>query len=570
MPNDKWKMIRPGLVRSILLKLFLASLAMAQAASSNVVVSYSFDDDNVATGPDTFRVFNFAKGNVNLTTIYCHSGYRSVEIRDVAGDKEFPELQGYFPLQKKGQLFAHFAFMTTAPNEPLSIALAGPQWFTVRKNGIGFWLSTEEGFLYQHSDKHIKKLIPLEPFEWYTADVTYHIDEGTYDLTISGEDKKRPPLVSLTRQKNASGLAGSAVDKFSFIGDLDDKSNVTYYVDDVVVSIDQLIEQKPFVAPGRRKLFVDRWNDYYKRMLEHPNVIPAIDLSDFGLHTEELQSLKREGMVRALEALLNRQPFDSALVQNASPNSLRLLHAISLWMLGNEQLSRRQPEAALENFEEAARQAPEGKIYQLSSVLALAALKRWAEVDASIPLLYSDWHNDVRFAVASAMIGIAKGNLAEAERWLREPAELISTQLEAEVLRRLWSGQVDDALLADLQKSYPLNWRQYIEDWLICEQYYFVLLWQGSFDLAGQYAGRMVERHKQLGLPTWLWRERAGDAAFHAQSYREAHRLYEESMAENANNTSVLLKLSDVYFLFGDLEKEQSYREKVYGTLRTP
>jgi hypothetical protein len=54
-----------------------------------------------------------------------------------------------------------------------------------------------------------------------------------------------------------------------------------------------------------------------------------------------------------------------------------------------------------------------------------------------------------------------------------------------------------------------------------------------------------------------------------AQSYREAHHLYEESMKENVNNTSVLLKLSDVYFLLGDLEKEQIYREKVYGTLRT-
>ena len=69
-------------------------------------------------------------------------------------------------------------------------------------------------------------------------------------------------------------------------------------------------------------------------------------------------------------------------------------------------------------------------------------------------------------------------------------------------------------------------------------------------------------------LPTWLWRERVGDAAFHAQSYREAHRWYEESLKENANNTGLLLKLSDVYFLFGDLENEQSYREKVYGTLR--
>ncbi len=241
------------------------------------------------------------------------------------------------------------------------MALAGPQWFTVRKDGIGFWLSTAEGVLYQHSDKLIKKLIPLEPFEWYTVDVTYRIDEGTYDLTISGEDNKKPPLVSLVNQKNASGVAGSAVDKFSFIGDLEDKSNVTYYVDDVVISVDQVITQKPFVAPGRRKLFVDRWNDYYKEMLQHPNVIPAIDLSDFGLHADELQSFKREGMVAALEGVLNGKPFDSASLTHASPNSARLLHAISLWTLGNEQLARRQAEAALENFEEAARQAPEGK-----------------------------------------------------------------------------------------------------------------------------------------------------------------------------------------------------------------
>jgi hypothetical protein len=151
---------------------------------------------------------------------------------------------------------------------------------------------------------------------------------------------------------------------------------------------------------------------------------------------------------------------------------------------------------------------------------------------------------------------------------LREPAELISTQPDQAVLRRLWSGQINEAVIADLKTVYPRNWRQYIEDWLICEQYYFVLLWQRSFDSAQQYAAILAARHKQLGLPTWLWRERAGDAAFHAQSYLEAQHLYDASLKENATNTSVLLKLSDVYFIFGDLEKEQTYREKVYGTLR--
>ncbi|HKP71464.1 MAG TPA: hypothetical protein VJT82_00910 [Pyrinomonadaceae bacterium] len=555
------------LLQTLLLASLLASSSASQQAASGVVVSYSFDDDNVATGPDTFRVFNYAKGNVNLTTTYCHSGYRSVELHDETGDKEFPELQGYFPLQRKGQLFAHFAFMTTAPNEPLNMALAGPQWFTVRKDGIAFWLSTGDGFLYQHSGKVPRKLFALEPFEWYTVDVAYRIDEGTYDLTIRAEDKERPPLVSLVRQKNASGQAESAVDKFSFIGDLEDKSNVTYYVDDVVISVDRPVTQKPFATPGRRKLFVDRWDDYYKGMLQHPNLIPAIDLSDFGIRANELQSLKREGLAGVLEALLNGRPFNAASLSNASPDNVRLLRAISSWMQGNEQLSKRQAEAALANFEEAAKDVPQGKIYELSAVLALAALKRWEDVDARLPILYANWHDDVRFAVASAMIGLARGNLSEAERWLREPATLISTQPEGEVLRRLWGGQIDDALIVDLKHHFPLNWRQYVESWLVCEQYYFVLLWQKSFDRAGRYASRMAERHQMSGLPTWLWRERAGDAAFYARSYEEAKRLYGESMRENEKNTSVLLKLSDVYFILGDLENEQIYREKVYGTL---
>src|SRR5919199_901120 len=87
------------------------AFAQSSATPGHVVVSYSFDDENVATGPDTFRVFNFAKGNVSLTTNYCLSGYRSVELHDEAGDKEFPELQGYFPVRRQGVLFAHFALM---------------------------------------------------------------------------------------------------------------------------------------------------------------------------------------------------------------------------------------------------------------------------------------------------------------------------------------------------------------------------------------------------------------------------------------------------------------------------
>jgi tetratricopeptide (TPR) repeat protein len=125
---------------------------------------------------------------------------------------------------------------------------------------------------------------------------------------------------------------------------------------------------------------------------------------------------------------------------------------------------------------------------------------------------------------------------------------------------RLW--------LTNSKNVFPINWRQYVEDWLFCERYYFVLLWQNSFDRAQQFAARMVERLTARGLPTWLWLEREGDAAFHARSYQEAEKFYQTSMNEKKDNVGALLKLSDLYFIFGDLEKEQLYREKVYGTLR--
>ena len=61
-----------------------------------VLVRYSFDDD-VSTGPDTFAVYRGGKGHVGLSRAFHVSGYRSVELRDVAGDGTMPELQGYFP-----------------------------------------------------------------------------------------------------------------------------------------------------------------------------------------------------------------------------------------------------------------------------------------------------------------------------------------------------------------------------------------------------------------------------------------------------------------------------------------
>ena len=93
----------------------LVAVASGQSGTSNILVSYGFDDVELATGPDTFAVFARSRGTVRLNSSNKLSGYRSVEIRDVAGDGDFPELQGYFTPRSRGKLFLHFAFMTATP-----------------------------------------------------------------------------------------------------------------------------------------------------------------------------------------------------------------------------------------------------------------------------------------------------------------------------------------------------------------------------------------------------------------------------------------------------------------------
>ncbi len=245
---------------AVLLLSFLAALPMRAAESSPILVSYSFDDGKTDTGPDTFSVFpnvrRNARGSVQLSNAFRASGYQSVEIRDAAGDRDFPELQGYFPERRNGWLVIHFALLVTDPREELNIALAGPGWFNLNQDGISFWLSTRDGDLLHTSDSIPRRLLSLRPFTWYGVDADYDIERGRYDLRIY-EEGIEEPVVSLKNVRNAGSYPGSAVSMFSFIGDLGDRSNVTYYVDDVIVATDRKISLPPFVAPGRRQFLAD-------------------------------------------------------------------------------------------------------------------------------------------------------------------------------------------------------------------------------------------------------------------------------------------------------------------------
>ena len=180
--------------RTVLLAALLAAAPAPSDAAlpPSVLASYSFEDD-VATGPDTFAIWQGARhtrtgrGRVALTGAFHVSGYRAVEIEDVAGDGDFPEVQGYFPPRASGRLFFHFALLTTDPAEELNVALAGPRCFQVEKDGIAFWMATRGGQLVHVSDGAARRLFAPEPFVWYAVDVVYDVSAGTYALTVRRE-----------------------------------------------------------------------------------------------------------------------------------------------------------------------------------------------------------------------------------------------------------------------------------------------------------------------------------------------------------------------------------------------
>jgi hypothetical protein len=201
-------------------------------------------------------------------------------------------------------LFFHFSMLIATPDESFNIALAGPSWFSLTRNGIAFWLKSEGGVLKHVSDSIPKRLFRIEPFTWYGCDVRLDIARGVYDLTIRREGEKEA-IVALKDQPNASNAPGSSIDKFSFVGSVfEDDSNVTYYVDDVVLGTDEKVVLGAFVAPGRRKLFIDRWNEAHELAARRPGCPAPLDVTDFGISSADLERASEPGARERLRAVI--------------------------------------------------------------------------------------------------------------------------------------------------------------------------------------------------------------------------------------------------------------------------
>jgi tetratricopeptide (TPR) repeat protein len=453
--------------------------------------------------------------------------------------------------------------------EPLNIALAGESHFRLKKHGIGFWLKARDGTLFHVTGGEEVPLFPIRALTWYVADVVYDIDRGVYDLSIRAEGDEEP-LVVLVDQPNAVGLPGSRLHKFSFIGDPPgrDTSNAVFYVEDILISSDRPVPaQGEFVAPGRRMLFVDLDEHYRSLLYERPRCLPALGPADFGFGDPDIGELASLGALDLYDRLADRRAPRPAL-DGLPPYLTPRLEAMRLWGRGCAAPPGCREPCALELFEAAAAEAPDAKLYPMSAVLALAAEKRWQEADEIFLGIYPEWRGDPRYPAVSALLGIARGDLDEAELWLSTALEELPPRYEHPAVRRLWAGDVDQALVRDLKMAFPVEWTNIAATALIAEHRYYVLLWQQRVGEALDYAARMVQRFRALDLPAGAWLERQGDALFRLGDYDGARLRYEESLFELEDPQTVFTKLSDVHFKLGDLDGERRYREKVYGSLR--
>ena len=334
----------------------------AEEPAFSPLASLTFDRP-LASGPDTFRVFEQANERVTRTRELRWSGDYSLELRDVRGSGDFPELLGFFPLRRSGQVFVHFALLVTDPRDELNVALVGPNGFRLEKDGFAVWLSVRDGFLRHLSDSIPKRLLRLEPFTWYQIDLLYDVALGTYTLAIE-EEGAAEQAVRLIGQANAASHPGSAVDKFSFVGDpFTDLSKAVYYVDDIVIGADEEIDPPRLAAPGRRRLFVEMAvDDLRERMAAAAAAEPGeadrwnglILAGDYALAYREAREkaagaageaawLERAGDAALLDgdASLALELYRAAAAAGASSSALLLKRADAHFLLGDLAEERR-------------------------------------------------------------------------------------------------------------------------------------------------------------------------------------------------------------------------------------
>src|SRR5207253_983498 len=259
-----------------------------------------------------------------------------------------------------------------------------------QRDGIAFWLKTQDGTLFHHSEHTFRRLFKLQPDTWYVVDVVLHVQAGTYDLRIV-TPRAPDPLVLLEQQPNAINTPGSQLAKISFIGDLEDRSSVHYFVDDVELRVlstplhlggptrlagtastttaPRAERPRDFILSGApsspRRTYFDEYLEIKQLEASLPQCLPATTLRDFSLTRKALTDnpMLREDV---------RQAMKVPSAQFATPPTFVTGPAagIFLWRRGCHALHDGNVQDALADLAQGLTLLPEAPIVQAAYAIA--------------------------------------------------------------------------------------------------------------------------------------------------------------------------------------------------------
>jgi hypothetical protein len=224
--------------------------------ASPLLASYDFETPS-PSGPDTYWTRAVDGNEADLSAAFRFAGKRSLRLHETAGNDDFVEFLSYLPERRTGSVFVQFYVLFAEPGERFNFGLAGSRWFLHKgQHGQAVWLQTAAGKLRHQPASGWEDLLVIRPFVWYLVDLAYHVDAGRYDLAIWEEDR-REPLLDLRAVRGFADADASSVRFASLIGDLEDRGSFDVFVDELVIGSHPSVRLAPFVAPGRRRLFVD-------------------------------------------------------------------------------------------------------------------------------------------------------------------------------------------------------------------------------------------------------------------------------------------------------------------------
>ena len=544
----------------LILTCLLCLVGFTTGRLGSVDIRYDFESIDVASGPDTFELFESATSDVSLSSQYAFRGSRSLHIQDFLENRSFPEFQGYFPTINAGTVEIGFALMTPDPLEPFNVAIAGKQHFQMIKDGLGFWLINDKGTLRHMSDSIPKRLFELTAYQWYWFALELDLSNGEYSIQVNDESGQQ--LVQLEKQKQPTNSKRSSIYKYSFIGDIEDRGSANLYIDEFVLTTDYADSPKPLIAPGRRTLFVDRWNQYHKNLQDFNFCLPPKLPYDFidSYNTDGLKTLQNN--IESLKLLLS-SPTQKTLTDFSHQD--QLISGIARWSQGCLDLKNKHYKKALTNLEAARRMIGNSPATQLSLALAYAKTNQNFGAKSLISRGQLKWPDDIRWSVLSASVAFTTGQSENSEEALRGLAN--SLELNSSLTKILIEdiGWIKRPAAKILEREDV--WNEQTEDFIVAEQYYYSLLWQSQYRQAKDYADDFNKLLGRYAIESPLWYERAGDAAFFSMSLNSAEREYQKALKLQPYRMSSLLKIADVYFLQGRVEDERRLRESIYGAL---